>query len=418
MKARFSNSIPTGVSHRFSPYTDCDSRITDFRGKGMNEQILNIRLLIEKHRQFYKPMVLCFLEYIKDGKCIPWSKMMSILIRKGMTEEGALVVEQLACKGTLFGKDKHIRNHWFRRQRGVRKSQILSKSIFDEDTVLELLQIIEEWTGGVEIFGTRIKVIRYADETTLLSSNEQDLALLLKRIEEATINCGVRINRYTTKIMVVDRANVLKRCEELEDYERVNEIIYLGSVISNDGTSSEEINRRIYMATFVMSVIEDQWKVLDIQSKEERKECITKIVFPIFRYASETWTLKSRDRKKIDVFEMNCWRKVLNISRPCMKTNLSIRKRLKISKKLSTCCQLKAVGFFGHVVCEPTRHLERALLLCDLKNPYVNQYKGRPPKGWDSVVKKKLGCNDLRVAIRMAHDRRRWSQLSHGERVT
>ncbi|KAJ8736819.1 hypothetical protein PYW07_000090 [Mythimna separata] len=418
MKARFSNCIPTSVSHRFSPYTDCDSRITDLRGKGMNEQILNIRLLIEKHHQYYKPMVLCFLEYIKDGKCIPWSKMINILVRKGMNEQGAVVIKQLVRRGTLFGKDKYLRAHWFRRQRGVRKSQILSKSIFDVDTTLDILEILDNWSGGVEIFERKLKTIRYNDEITLLASNEEELATLLKRIEEVTINCGVRINRYTTKIMVVDRANVLKRCEDLKDYERVNEIIYLGSVISNNGTCTAEINRRIYMASYVMSIIERQWKVLNIQSQEERKECVTEIVFPIFKYASETWTYKNQDRKKIDVFEMKCWRKVLNITRPCMKTNLSIRKKLKISKKLSTWCQLKAVGFFGHIVCEPMRDLERALILCNLKNPYGHRRRGRPPKGWDSVVKKKLGCNDLRVAIKMAHDRKRWGQLSHGERVT
>lgn len=416
MRRRHSRTLPAGVSHRFSPYTDCDSRITDRRGKAINEQILNIRLLIEKHRQYYKPLVLCFLEYNKDGSCIPWSKMVDILIRKGVTEKRATTIKELTRFSSIFGKDERVRNLLFRRNL-VRKWQILSKSIFDMHTMSDLFETVREWAGGVEVYGDCLKAIRYADETTLVASNEEELAVLLRRLEEVTINHGVRINRFATKIMVVDRANVLKRCQELAIYERVNEIIYLGSIISSNGTCTKDIQRRIDLASRAMSVVQRQWKTLNIKSQEDRKKLVTDVVFRIFRYASETWTIRNQDRRNIDVFEMNCWRKVLDISRPCMKTNLSIRKKLKITKKLSTWCQLKAIGFFGHLVCDPDRHTVRALLLCNLSNPNEKRRKGRTPKRWESVVIQKTGCTDLRVAMRMAYDRERWRLLSHGERI-
>lgn len=107
-------------------------------------------------------------------------------------------------------------------------------------------------------------------------------------------------------------------------------------------------------------------------------------MLPISKYASETWTFKRQDHRKIDVFEIKCWRKVLNTCRPFRSLNLSIRKRLKTSKKWSTWCQLKALGFFVRIVCDSTRDVAHALLLCNLSNLGGSRRRDRPTKGWDS----------------------------------
>jgi hypothetical protein len=68
---------------------------------------------------------------------------------------------------------------------------------------------------------------------------------LIKHVEEASNKYALTINRNKTKVMVIDRAGVLPNINVLNGYRKVNEFIYLGSIVQTDGGSSREIRRRI-----------------------------------------------------------------------------------------------------------------------------------------------------------------------------
>ena len=84
------------------------------------------------------------------------------------------------------------------------------------------------YPGSISIAGRRISYLRYADHTTFLASDEEEMAELLNRVKMASEKLWLRINASKTKIMVVDRY-------DSEDYEKVNTFVYLGSIIEAYG---------------------------------------------------------------------------------------------------------------------------------------------------------------------------------------
>lgn len=71
----------------------------------------------------------------------------------------------------------------------------------------------------------------------MVASNEVEMATLLEKVEVESAALGLKINHSKTKIMVVDKAEVLPVTDALNGCEKVNEFVYLGSLITSDGTA-------------------------------------------------------------------------------------------------------------------------------------------------------------------------------------
>lgn len=87
-----------------------------------------------------------------------------------------------------------------------------------------LRKVTENWNGGVSIGGKKISNLRYADDTTLLASSEEEIAEILQRIEEVSEEAGLRLNRAKCSLMVVNRQGVLSqqfpRIPDIRETER------------------------------------------------------------------------------------------------------------------------------------------------------------------------------------------------------
>ena len=86
------------------------------------------------------------------------------------------------------------------------------------------------------------------------------------------------------------------------------------------------------------------------------------LVFPILLYGVETWTILSRERQRIDAFEMWCWRRMLRIPWTTKRTNLSILSQLKIKDRLSAQCHRHILIYFGHIVRRGDNSLEKLIV--------------------------------------------------------
>ncbi|XP_037876471.1 uncharacterized protein LOC119630619 [Bombyx mori] len=169
----------------------------------------------------------------------------------------------------------------------------------------------ENWEGGITVGDVKITNMRYADDTTLLAANESEMVALLDRMERISKKMGLSINKSKTKVMVVDRSGKLEPTSAL-DLEIVDNFNYLGSNISNNGSCEKEVRRRIGMTKSAMTQLGKIWRDRSISVKTKTK-LVRTLVFSIFSYGAETWSLKSADRRRIDAFEMWCWRKMLRI---------------------------------------------------------------------------------------------------------
>ena len=149
---------------------------------------------------------------------------------------------------------------------------------------------------------------------------------------------GHQINAAKTKVMVVYRAESLPNSTALGECKKVNTIVYLGSIIESNEGSLMEIWRRIALGKAAMTRLRNITCSKNI-SRETRKRLIRSLVFSVFVYAAETWTMKAEDRRRIDAFEMWLWRRMLRIPWTVRQTNISIVNELDEPIRLSVLCE-------------------------------------------------------------------------------
>ena len=93
-----------------------------------------------------------------------------------------------------------------------------------------------------------------------------------------------------------------------ETVETVADFIFLGSQMTADGDCSHEINRRLLLGKKVMTNLDSIFKSRDITLPT--KVCLVKaVVFPVVMYGCESWTVKKAEHRRIDAFELWCWRR-------------------------------------------------------------------------------------------------------------
>ena len=109
--------------------------------------------------------------------------------------------------------------------------------------------------------------------------------------------------------------------------QTVRDFTFLGSKITADGDYSHEIKRRLLLGRKVMSKLDSIFKSRDITLPTQ--VCLVKVmVFPVVMYGCESWTVKKAERRRIDAFELWCWRRLLRVPWIARRSNQSILKEI------------------------------------------------------------------------------------------
>ena len=98
-----------------------------------------------------------------------------------------------------------------------------------------------------------------------------------------------------------------------ETVETVSDFIFWGSKITADGDCSHEIKRRLLLGRKVMTNLNSIFKSRDITRQIEVR-LVKAMVFPVVMYGCESWTVKKAERRRIDAFELWCWRRLLRVT--------------------------------------------------------------------------------------------------------
>ena len=153
-----------------------------------------------------------------------------------------------------------------------------------------------------------------------MAESEEELKSLLMKAKEESEKVGLKLNIQKIKIMA--SGPITSWQTDVETVETMADFIFLGSKITADGDCSHEIKRRLLLGRKVMSNLDSILKSRDI-TLPTKVRLVKAMVFPVVMYGCESWTVKKAERRRIDVFELWCWR-VLRVPWTARRSNQSI----------------------------------------------------------------------------------------------
>ena len=184
---------------------------------------------------------------------------------------------------------------------------------------------LEEAQAGIKIAGRNINNLRYADDTTIMAENEEELKSLLMKVKEESEKVGLKLNTQKTKIMA--SGTITSWQIDGETVETVADFIFLGFKITADGDCSHEIKRRLLLGRKVTAKLDSILKSRDI-TLPTKVRLVKAMVFPVVMYGCESWTIRKAESRQIDVFELWRWRTLLRVPWPARRSNHSILKEI------------------------------------------------------------------------------------------
>ena len=190
--------------------------------------------------------------------------------------------------------------------------------------------------------------------------------------------------------------------------ETVAEFIFVGSKITVDGDCSHEIKRCLLLERKVMTNVDSILKSRDI-TLPAKVHLVKGMVFPVVMYGCESWTIKKAERRRIDAFELWCWRRLLRVPWTARRSNQSMLKEISPGCSLEGLILKLKLQYFGHLM-RRVDSLEKTLMLGGIG--------GKRRRGWqrmrwldgitDSID---MGLGGLRELVM---DRKAWRAVIHG----
>ena len=199
-----------------------------------------------------KKLYLCFVDYQKAFDRVKHDKLVEVMEKAGVPEmERRLIINLYWRQHAAVKWDGEISKE-VRVERGVRQGCVISPLLFNlysEFMIKEAMENVE----GIKFNGINITDLRYADDAVLVADKRKKMQIMIDRLSRACKEYGMEINVKKTKVMVVSRMEEMtgmQRSIMLDGVplEQVKHFKYLGSWITDDAKSDEDIKTRVGMA--------------------------------------------------------------------------------------------------------------------------------------------------------------------------
>ena len=158
---------------------------------------------------------------------------------------------------------------------------------------------------------------------------------------------ALKLNIQKTKIMA--SGPIISWQIDGETMETVTDFILGGSKITADGDCSHEIKTCLLLGRKVMTNIDSILKNRDI-TLSTKVHLVKAMVFPVVMYRFESWTIKKAEHRRIDAFELWCWRRLLRVPWTAERSNQSILKEINPEYSLEGLMLKLKLQYFGHLM--------------------------------------------------------------------
>ena len=208
-----------------------------------------------------------------------------------------------------------------------------------------------------------------------MAESEEELKSLLMKVKVESEKVGLKLNIQKMKIMASGPTTSWEI--DGETVETVSDFIFLGSKIIADGDCSHEIKRHLLLGRKVMTNLDSILKSRDI-TLSTNVRLVKAMVFPVVMYGCESWTIKKAEHRRIDAFELWCWRRFLRVPWTAKRSNQPVLKEFSPGCSLEGLMLKLKLQYFGHLM-RRADSLEKTLMLRKIEG---RRRKGRQRMRW------------------------------------
>lgn len=288
------------------------------KNRSTTDLIFTLRRMIEKHIEKDKTILMAFLDIEKAYDSVPRDKIWECLRQRNVPESLIRKVKMLYEDCQSCVQVGTTASSWFQTKRGVQQGSALSPYLF----VLVMDEIMKEIKKDV---ATEVNALAFADDVVIWGYTVEELQERLNRWNDKFNEFKLTVSKEKTVVMAVNYKSgslILKLGNNT--LNNVNQFVYLGSTITQNGKDSLEVSNRINKAaTLYHQVSNLMW---DSNIPQKAKTTIYNSYFlPILTYSLETCTLNRKDNSRIQATEMKFLRTCMQKTRRDRIRNSDIR---------------------------------------------------------------------------------------------
>ncbi|KAG7307745.1 hypothetical protein JYU34_006321 [Plutella xylostella] len=370
------------------------------RGRNCTDQINTLRIILEASTEWQKALFLTFVDFEKAFDRVHQSAIWDTrnLIKEAYNGYTCQVIHEGKLSEPI---SPNI---------GVKQGCMLSPLLFIMITEVILDMLEQNGKGGLDWSdGTSLEYLAFADDLCLFSENSADMQRKLNDLVNLGNRVGMHVNREKTKsmrVMTADRTPFKINGQPIED---VDTFTYLGSKITPNGGTDEDIGNRINKARGAFAMLSPVWRssAFRLQTKIRLFNACVKTVL---LYGCETWKKTVQTTNKLQVFVNRCLRNILGIRWFDFVSNEELWRRTH-QKPVAETVKERKWRWIGHVLRRTDDVPKEALTW----HPEGGKRRlGRPRETWQRSVKKEMGQAGMswEDVSELAQDRKEWRRFT------
>ncbi len=364
------------------------------------DHLHTINQIIEKGLEYQIEVHLAFIDFSKAFDSINHDYLFSALKNQGLSMKLINLIKNLYTDlETRIITDQT--GDYFKINRGVKQGDPLSPLLFN--CLLEEIFKNLNWENrGININGEYLNNLRFADDVIIITTNPFELTNLIRELNEAAKKAGLSININKTKILSTNPN--LEINIDNSKIEIVDEVVYLGQLISLKNKTEKEVNRRISLAW------KKYWSLKHILkgpfSYYQKSQIFNSCIIPVISYGSQSWAMTNKEINRLNVTQNSMERSMLGIKLKD-KINLKIIKnKFKFNNNIIRVIKRLKWKWAGHISrMKDNRWTYRSTFWFLAQN---KRKKGKQKKRWRDDIGNFIKYN---LFHRIAIDRVEWDRL-------
>lgn len=256
---------------------------------------------------------------------------------------------------------------------------------------------------GLEIAdGKYVHHLLFADDQVVIAQDGEDANYMCNQLSKEYKKWGLKINYKKTEYLTNDTDELYIEGERIK---KVNNFCYLGTILEKGGTSDMDINQKINNGRKVIGMLNSVLWSRNIICSTKRI-IFKSILQSIVLYGAEMWTMNRKHMNKLNVLEMDFWRRSARVSRRDKVRNAEIRRRMKVEEDINNTIERKRLQWYGHVRRMEEGRIPKCILEWEIGR---RRRRGRPATTWINSVQISMGR--VGAVEEDTQDREKWRQI-------